>query len=99
MKDYHFYLEYPTNKDKRQGTRKSLGNHCGTVLAVDTNPFHSWVTDKEIIYESVGSIYGLPDSYVCSSACSWGYLREKCKRISEDQARQIHPKLFNYLEQ
>lgn len=34
MKDYTFYLEYPTLKDKRKATRKELGNHSGTVLAV-----------------------------------------------------------------
>ena len=99
MKGYYFYLEYPTNKDKRAGTRKNPGNHSGTVLAVYTDPEYSWSNGKDITTECIGVVQDIPNSDVCTSACSWGYLRENCKRISEAQARTIHPKLFQYLEQ
>ena len=97
--EFRYYLEYPTPKDKRQGTRKKPGNHCGTVLAVYTGREYSWVQGNNIMNECIGTTYDKPDSFCCSFACSWGYLRTRCKRISEAQAKMIHPNLFVYLNQ
>ena len=36
MKGFRFFLEYPTAQDKNKATRKELGNHKGTCLAVNT---------------------------------------------------------------
>ena len=96
MKDYTFYLEYPTLKDKRKATRKELGNHSGTVLAVYGDWFNIGHYYKK---ECVSSVYDKPNSDVCCSSCDSGYLNDKCKRISDKQAREIHPKLFQYLDE
>ena len=99
MKGYYFFLEYPTNKDKRAGTRKNPGNHSGTVLAVNVTPGSYWITKGDICLEAYGSFLDIPNGSCCPTSCTDKYLRENCKRISEKMARTIHPKLFNYLEQ
>lgn len=96
MKGYTFYLEYPTLKDKRKATRKYLGNHSGIVLAV----YGDWFSpgghySKK---ECVSSVYDRPNSEVCTSSVCDTYIKDKCKRISEKQAREIHPNLFQYLD-
>ncbi|HYW34807.1 MAG TPA: hypothetical protein VE868_05305 [Balneolaceae bacterium] len=96
MKDYRFYLEYPNKKEKNKATRKNLGDHSGTCLAVFGDPFSK---DDNIFYECVAALFDKHDSEVTTTSCSWGYLRHSCKRVSADTARQIHPKLFKYLEQ
>lgn len=96
MKDFRFFLEYPTNKDKRKATRNNLGNHQGTCLAVSK----SFYGQNGMIYnECAGGIYETPNSPCTWTSCTNGYLSETCKRISEKTARTIHPNLFKYLEQ
>lgn len=95
MKNYLFYLEYPSLKEKRKGTRKNPGNHSGTCVAV-TKSFY--ISNGEICNECAGGIYDKPDSICTWTACTNGYLHENCKRISEKTAREIHPNLFKYLE-
>ena len=95
MKGYTFYLEYPTLRDKRKAIRKELGNHSGNVLAV----YGDWFNiDHYYKKECVSSVYDKPNSEVCTSSCDGEYLTTNCKRISEKQAREIHPKLFQYLD-
>jgi len=100
MKGFIFYLEYPTNKDKRAGTRKNPGNHSGNVLAIILNeekrPY--WIAGT-MQQECIAAIFSHANSDVCKTSCHVRYLRKNCKRISEAQARTIHPKLFQYLEQ
>jgi len=91
MKDFRFYLEYPSNKDKRKGA-----NNCGTVVAI--MPESYWFR-IDIMYEAIGSVYDYADSPCCGCSASLGYLSEKCKRIPEVIARIIHPELFKYLDQ
>lgn len=101
MKYVRFYLEYPSKTEKHKGTRKSPGDHRGTVIA--TFPETSMVMvppdrDAYIQVDAIGSLFDHPNSAVCGTVCTWGYLREKCKRISETQAREVHPELFRYLD-
>ena len=96
MKDITFYLEYPNRTEKNKATRKNVGNHRGTVLAVDKKQW--WVRDNEINMDAYGALRDIPNDVVCGTTCSEPYLRSNCKRISEKQAREIHPMLFQYLE-
>jgi hypothetical protein len=95
MKGFRFYLEYPTNKAKRQGTVKVPGPHMGTVVAIatDLTPFGSgkWEDWK---LEGYSAVYEHADSAVCWGSASLGYLRDNTRRIPEALARQIHPALF-----
>lgn len=95
MKGYTFYLEYPQTKDKRQGTRKNLGNHSGNVLAA----YGNWYgTNNGCKKECIGGLMFSPNSVVCGTSVHSDYLRTNCKRIGEAQARTIHPNLFSYLD-
>jgi len=98
MKDFRFYLEYPNKKEKRKATRKMLGNHTGNCLAVFTNVKEHLLPDLKSI-ETIAAVYFHANSDCCLSSASFDYIQKKCKRISEQQAREIHPKLFSYLEQ
>lgn len=95
MKGIRFYLEHNSNKDKRKG------NHNGNVFAgfiTDGGLFQGTISKGEVMVEGLGALYFEPNSPVCVTSASLSYLRYNCKRISEQQARQIHPKLFERLE-
>ena len=88
MKGIRFYLEHKTPQDKRKDI------HAGNVFAryLDISGFGRNV-------EGAGAVYNWPNSDCCHSQASIDYLWENCRRISEDKAREIHPALFEYLEQ
>jgi hypothetical protein len=93
MKDFRFYEVY---KNKRKGITE------GNVIAVI--PENKWIdqdrTGKaQLMYDSIGAVYFRPNSPVCGSGVSQDYLWAMCKRISESKAREIHPALFQYLDQ
>jgi hypothetical protein len=90
MNGIRFYLEHNTPKDKRQN------NHSGNVIAVLHENYI--VTHDDIVYDAIGAIFYHANSAVCGTQCSQLYLTEKCKRISEEKARSIHPMLFQYLD-
>jgi hypothetical protein len=97
MKGFQFFLEYPTSKDKRQGTRKVLGNHSGNVLAIDPDTLR--ITNDGAVYDAIAAVFYVRNSAVGSTSASSEYLREKCKRISESTARIVHPELFTWLDE
>ena len=61
-------------------------------------PDNKWISNNDLLYDCIGAVYFERNSPVASTSCSDGYLRLKCKRISESQAREIHPNLFTYLD-
>jgi len=50
-------------------------------------------------YEAIAALFDQPNSPVAGTGVARDYLRHKCKRISEAQARTIHPALFERLDQ
>ena len=100
MKGIQFYLEYPNKTEKHKGTRKSLGNHSGNCIAVilNENNRRLW-QGNTLCFDVIGNVFDIPNSSCCFSSASLDYLNENCKRISEQQAKEIHPKLFDYLNQ
>ena len=96
MKGYKFYLEYPTTKDKRKATRKSLGNHSGSVIAVylPTKKEQYWANR---CFECASGVYEAKNPPVCWGSVDPNYLMGRCKHIPEGTAKEIHPKLFEYL--
>jgi len=91
MKGITFYLEYDTTNDKRKN------KHNGNCLAVFKD--NKWLSDNGWRVEAVSSVYYHPNSDVASTSVSYEYLAKRCKRISETKAREIHPRLFTYLEE
>lgn len=105
MRGYRFYLQYPNKKEKRKGRAQEgkLGNHSGNVIAAATREEdgyfeYFWGTNRAEI-ECVSAVFLWADSSVCYCTCSFEYLEEKCKHISEAVARTVHPKLFEYLDE
>jgi hypothetical protein len=87
MKDIWFYEEYDSPAKKRK--KISQGN----VLAV----FHK--QGNEEVVDAIGAVFFHPNRPVTFCSASWGYLRNKCRRISEARAREIHSNLFFYLKE
>lgn len=102
MRGVRFYLEYPDGKEKSRATRKDLGNHSGNVLAVFYDQWQpaqmSIHYEPGRVYDGVSAIFYERDSDVSFGSIHQNYLSERCKRISESMAREIHPRLFTYLE-
>lgn len=92
MKGYKFYLE--CGDKKRQCRADGSGPHEGNVIAIP-QPI-SWIPGK-LCMEAYGAVYSWPNSDVCGTQCHADYLRSNCIRVSEKVAREIHPKMFNYL--
>lgn len=98
MKDFTFYLEYPNKTEKRKATRKSLGLHTGNCIAVyEPTKLEQYKINR--CFECASAVMGVANSPINWGAVSPEYLTETCKKISEKQAREIHPELFNYLGQ
>jgi hypothetical protein len=96
MKNYRFYLEYPMDENPKRHTRKEPGRHSGYCLAVLQGREYILPDLKSV--ECIGAVFFTRNSECCSCSVSFDYLQKYCKRISEKQAREIHPNLFKYLE-
>ena len=99
MKGYIFYLEFPTAQAKRKATRKNLTGHEGNCIAVTSDraeQIEQWSVNR--CYPAISAVQSIPNSPCCFDCVSPDYLKERCKRISEAQAREIHPNLFYRIE-
>lgn len=83
MRGFRFYEEF---SNKRKGVS------AGQVVAVSTE--HT----RGVMLDAVASVFDRANSPVESTMVDRGWLRQKCKRVSEERARQVHPKLFSYLK-
>ena len=94
MKGYRFYLEYQDAKAKREG------RDSGNVIALFLDKHNRAIVNRSVhCYEGYASVMDRPNSEVNVTTIDPEYLREKCKRISEANAKQIHPKLFTRIEE
>jgi hypothetical protein len=89
MKDFRFYQEFGDAKKT-----VPTGNCIATYTA--TMP-ESLAINRTV--ECFSGVYFEPDSPCCFGSVSVKYLGEKCKRVSEEKARAIHPKLFRRIEE
>ena len=92
MKGYRFYKEYNSPREKHNDE----GNGNVTAIYLENGVYYS--PGVGACYEAATGIFPHPNSDVCSSSVSLEWLRTNCKRISEEEARTIHPALFAYLE-
>lgn len=92
MKGFRFYLEYQTPRDKRD--KIDMGN----VFALELDDAGSPLTNGLGNFSGYGAIYRASNSPVCATTASPKWLSTHTKRISEAEARKIHPALFAYLE-
>lgn len=92
MNGIRFYAEFPEGVSKRRPVAEATN-----VVALFAGSYT--IRDGEAILEGLGSLYDRPNSPVASTGISAGFLRSKCKRISEAKAREIHPALFARLDE
>lgn len=110
MKGVHFY-EVLLKKDRTRGHKgdERSGNCCAVFYGqrhweprkVFSGPNKGLIV-HEAIYEGVGCVQHEdvgPNLPVASTAISMGYIDSKCRRVTEQRAREIHPALFQWLEQ
>ena len=90
MHGYTFFEEY-----RDEAMLASSGN----VIAVDLGA-GSFVQPGGVCYRAVvpRRDHDLPNSPVTVSLFNAEYLGARCRRVSEDRARRIHPRLFEFLE-
>lgn len=93
MKGFRFYLEHDSKRDKRKGI------HEGNCVAVLLDSKGSLLFTSSLTVEAIGSVFNTPNSPCAGTAVHRNYLRQYCKRISEKEARKIHPNLFLRLEE
>jgi len=100
MKGYRFYIEYPNNTEKNKATVKNLGNHSGNCIAVlldeKNNPL--WCGNS-FSMDAITNVFDRPNSPCSLDGVHRDYLRTNCKRIPERLVKEIHPKLWNYINQ
>lgn len=90
MKGYRFYKEYDSPVDKRKD--KPNGN----VFAV-CGKHYSGQSHQPFV-DGFGAIYYEPNSPCVFTSAHLDWIRDYCKRISEREAREIHPNLFKRIE-
>lgn len=97
MKGIRFYLEYPSAAEKRKATRAELGNHSGNVIAAFEGTEAVGRSGPQV--DALAAIQDYPNCPVAGTTVSLDYIEERAKRISEAQAREIHPEMFIRLDQ
>lgn len=85
MKGIRFYEEFA---NKRRGVS------AGNVVAIYTEDAYM----HQPTLWGLASVYAHPNSVVAGTGVGRDWLRGNCKRVSERQARIIHPALFERLD-
>lgn len=83
MKNIKFYQEYDGAK-RNKGARPT-GNCIGVLVDLPANPGK---------VASFAAVYDMPNCDTNFGEVSTDYIRLNCKRVSEQQAKIIHPKLY-----
>ncbi|GAC1695793.1 MAG: hypothetical protein NVS9B3_13870 [Gemmatimonadaceae bacterium] len=88
--DYRFFEEY---------TDHARGQSAGNVIAVHFAA-GSYIKDGAVVMKAVCAPpeKSTPNSPVVMTFFNAEYLGARCRRVTEDAARMIHPRLFEYLE-
>jgi hypothetical protein len=112
MKDFHFYAEMPEGRKSKSAskaypfqpwTRATLkryaaeGRHVN-VCAVLVSDSAYLSAQGDVMREAISALLDQPNSPVCGSSASRGYLDKRTVRIDEATARLLHPALFAYLD-
>ena len=95
MKGYRFYEEL---ENKGRKGERSAGNVVALILEQDERG-HWWpIYMPTFAVECICGLFAEPNSPVCGGQTARSYLWDKCRRVSEKRAREIHPALFEYLD-
>lgn len=86
MRNTRFYVEFTDGRKRHP---------AGTVIAVNVETL---AQRHDGNYDGVAAVFAFPNAPVASTAVGRDYLATRCKRVSEQRARAIHPALFSFLE-
>ena len=89
MNGIRFYQEF-SDKSKRRS--------AGTIVAALVCNGH-YLSSGKVCFEALAGVFDQPNSPVAGTGVACDYLRQNCKRISEAEARSLHPALFERLDQ
>jgi len=84
MKDYRFYKEWLTPQDRKENKF--------SIIAINTT------TKFEGRFDGIAPAFNTNDNY-SSCIIANSHLKEHCRRISEQEARNLSPKLFEILKE
>ena len=87
MNGIRFYLEFNDTAKRRSG-----GNVVAALVANGT-----YRSSGTVCYEALAALFDQPNAPVAGTGVALDYLRRKCQRINEANARTIHPALFERL--
>ncbi len=87
MKGIRFFEEF------RNSAKTTTMGTCVALFVCNG----AYMSGTQICYEALSGLFDQPDSPVCSGGVSLSYLRSRCKRVTEQEARKIHPALFKRL--
>ena len=90
MHGYKFFEEY-----RDETMQASSGNVIAVNLGAGSFVQHGGVCYRAVVPHPD---HDLPNSPVTFRLFNAEYLGARCRRVSEDVARQIHPRLFEFLE-
>ena len=100
MKGYRFYEELEHKNRKAEQSKGSVvavvGEHG--LYGRGWHPSGFFSGPGIYCYEAFSGLYNEPNPPVCFSSVGHNYLREQCRRVSEQRAREIHPALFERLD-
>jgi hypothetical protein len=88
MTGIRFYEEF-NDRSKRKAS--------GTVVAALVLN-GTYGSGSKVCCEAIAGLFDQPDSPVAGTGVALDYLRQRCRRISEIEARAIHPALFQRLD-
>ena len=100
MLGYWFYVEV---SDKGTSAETEAGNCIALCLKQQANK--RWVPawyigprSGQVFCECVSAVFGFENSPVCGGTVHRDYISDNTRRVSEAEARAIHPRLFEYLD-
>lgn len=98
MKDHRFYIDFKSPDAKRKaGARKNItvlpeGATCAVLYP------STCIAANQYRTTGLGAVYGDGDTpNLCHTDYCQRYIHESMKKISEAQARLLHPNLFKVL--
>ncbi len=95
MKGFRFFEEL---NDKNRVKETSQGNVIAVLLKPSGRGWAPIYIPGTGTVECLSAVFFHPDSAVNLGAVSRSYLRDNCRRISEEKARKIHTRLFLRLD-
>ena len=91
---------YEELDDKNRKAETSQGTVVAVILEKSGRSWNLvWrIQNNKAITDCFAGVFDRPNSPVCTSRVARNYLMDSCRRIPEAKAREIHPQLFEYLE-